>query len=148
MRDAQRRYEELQKDKEDANGVVPDPNHHNVINLSSDDEYGDDDLFANGEPALDHDDDVIPSRFFSSHPPAEESPDEDEPSLPAARGSSSQRRPPSKRPRRKKDGESRPRPRNSKSRSKPDGPSTGQSSYSRKGTAAKKPAGRIGMMPV
>lgn len=150
VRDAQRRYEELQKDKDDADGVVPDPNHHNVINLSSDDEYGDDDLFVNGDAAFDRGDNVVPSRFFSSHPPADESPDEFEPSVPAAKGSTFRKRQPNKRPRRRRDGESRPRSRNSKPkpRSRSDGRTTGQPSSSAKGPAAKNSAAMIGMMPL
>ncbi|KAJ5225833.1 Bloom syndrome protein [Penicillium chermesinum] len=68
---AKRRYEEL-KDDAESNGVVPDPNHHNVINLSSSDEYSDDDLFVDTEPNFDLDHpmeelpDNITSRYFPS----------------------------------------------------------------------------------
>lgn len=144
VRDAQRRYEELQKEKEDADGVVPDPNHHNVINLSSDDEYGDD-PFKDGA-SLDSDDNIIPSRYFTSQPPAVyESPDEYQPSPPAADNSTGRKRQSSKRPRRRDTAESRPRAKSSKPRTKP---TSRAASRSHKSSKAKPSTARIGMMPV
>lgn len=144
VRDAQRRYEELQKEKDDADGVIPDPNHHNVINLSSDDEYGDD-PFKDGA-SLDSDDNIIPSRYFTSQAsPAYEPPDQYQPSRPRANSSTSRKRQFSKRPRRQNATESRPRARSSKPKTRPEGRSA---SRPRKNSKAKPPTARIGMMPV
>ncbi|KAJ5826088.1 hypothetical protein N7474_003226 [Penicillium riverlandense] len=70
VENAKRRYHEL-KQEEETNGIVPDPNHHNVINLSSSDEYSDDDLFGDDPSAFDLDTPVnnnttgdITSRYF------------------------------------------------------------------------------------
>lgn len=147
VRDAQRRYEELRKDKYDASGVVPDPNRHNVINLSSSDEYSDGDIFMDAAADLDQDCDVVPSRYFTSQPPTYESPDEYQPG-PSPKGrSTSRKRQPSKRPRRKSTGESRPKGKGSKGKAK-SGEGAGNNSSSRKGSKPKQPTARIQMMPI
>lgn len=146
VRDAQKRYDELKKDKEDASGIVPDPNRHNVINLSSSDEYSDDDLFANGEPNFDLDD-VVPSRYFTSQTAqAYERPGDHQPG-PSVKGGSTRKRQPSKRPQRKSTGESRPRARSSKTKAKSGERNANRSSSVRKGSKPKQPTSRIEMMP-
>ena len=147
VRDTQKRYDELKKDEEDANGIVPDPNHHNVINLSSSDEYSDDDLFVNGEPSFDLNEDVVPSRFFTSQQTQSyDAPDEYQPG-PSVKGSSTRKRQPSKRPRRKSAGESRPRARSSKPKAKSGERPASRSSFTRKDSKAKRTTSRIEMMP-
>jgi bloom syndrome protein len=145
-RDAQRRYEELKKDK-DANGVVPDPNHSNVVTLSSDDEYSDENLFVNEEPDFDLDEDVVHSRYFASQPdPAYEPPGEYEPG-PSAKGGSTRKRQSSKRSRRKSTGDSRPKARSSKAKTKSGESTAGRPPFPRKDSKAKQSSARIGMMP-
>ncbi|PLB55643.1 ATP-dependent DNA helicase [Aspergillus steynii IBT 23096] len=149
VRDTQRRYTELRKERDDADGVVPDPNHHNVINLSSDsEEYNDGDLLDQASN-LDINENVS-SRFFITQPvPSNDSDDEqDRPST--SNGFRGRKRQASKRPRRKTPTTSRSGPRTSRTRKKA---STGRSEsrpYSRKGPSkAKEPtASRIGMMPI
>lgn len=60
IRGAQQHYEDL---KGEHNGVVHDPNHDTVIPISSDDEFSDDDLFADGVSNLDLDN-TITSQYF------------------------------------------------------------------------------------
>lgn len=147
VRDAQRRYEELKNDKEDANGVVPDPNHSNVINLSSGDEYSDDNPFENAEPDFDLDEDVVHSRYFASQPdPPYESRDEYEPG-PSAKGDSTRKRQSSKRSRRKSTGDSRPKARSSKAKTKSGKSTADRPPFPRKDSKAKQSSARIGMMP-
>ncbi|KAF3388989.1 ATP-dependent DNA helicase hus2/rqh1 [Penicillium rolfsii] len=106
---ARRRYQEL-KDEAESNGVVPDPNHHNVINLSSSDEYSDDDLFVNQNSTLDLDypmeapTDNITSRYFPPPPSPGFDPGDDFESRPAASSSNGGKRPYTKRTRRKNGG--------------------------------------------
>lgn len=72
VRDAQRRYEELKQERDDNDGVVPDPNHHCVITLCTDDEFSDpDDIFADQMASLGGDEDVIASRYFPPQPTAD-----------------------------------------------------------------------------
>ncbi|RMJ25156.1 helicase [Aspergillus sp. HF37] len=148
VRDAQRRYEELKKDKEDASGVVPDPNHSNVINLSSSgDEYSDDNLFVNEEPDFDLHENVVHSRYFASQPdPPYESPDEYE-TGPSAKGGSTRKRQSSKRSRRKSTGDSRPKARSSKTKTKSGESTADRPPFPRKDSKAKQSSARIGMMP-
>jgi bloom syndrome protein len=94
----------------DTNGVVPDPNHHNVINLSSSDEYSDDDdLFVDQASNFDyqlednpaHED--ITSRYFPPPLSPGFDPGDELESGPAASGSKGRsKRPYTKRPRAKK----------------------------------------------
>ncbi|KAL2011994.1 hypothetical protein VTN00DRAFT_4712 [Thermoascus crustaceus] len=61
VRNAKRHYEDL---KMEASGVVHDPNHDNVINISSSsDEYSDDDLFVDEGSNLDFDS-LVTSHYF------------------------------------------------------------------------------------
>ncbi|GFF39278.1 ATP-dependent DNA helicase hus2/rqh1 [Aspergillus lentulus] len=79
VRDAQRRYEELKQERDNNDDVVPDPNHHNVYNLTEDeDEFSDgDDLFVDQLVSIEKEDKVVSSRYFPSQPGAEsESSDE------------------------------------------------------------------------
>lgn len=73
MRDAQRRYEELKQERDNNDDVVPDPNHHNVYNLTDDeDEFSDgDDLFVDQLVSIEKEDQVVSSRYFPSQLGAE-----------------------------------------------------------------------------
>lgn len=153
---AKRRYQELTQDAE-TSGVVPDPNHHNVINLSSSDEYSDDDLFV--DPAstfdLDHPMDNgtnatqdITSRYFPPPSPGFDPADDFE-SGPAASSSEGRKRPYTKRPRRKNGGSTGSwKARGSRAKSKTSDRATSKSSAPRKTAKAKAPTSAIGMMPV
>lgn len=64
VRGAQRHYEDLKSEQnEEADGVVHDPNHDTVIALTSDDEFSDDGLFADGVSNLDLDSNIA-SQYF------------------------------------------------------------------------------------
>lgn len=150
MGNARRRYDELKREGEDASGVVPDPNHHNVINISSDEEYDDHDVFKDAVEDLDMDDDVVPSRFFTTQPAAGDDDSNDyRPSPPARSGSKPPRRQTSKKPRRRSGTESRPRAKTPKPKGKYGGRSASQSS-SRKGTKSKpsQSTSRMELMPI
>lgn len=154
---AKRRYQELTQDAE-TSGVVPDPNHHNVINLSSSDEYSDDDLFV--DPAstfdLDHPMDNgtnttqdITSRYFPPPPSPGFDPADDFESGPAASSSKGRKRSYTKRPRRKNGGSTGSwKARGSRAKSKTSDRATSKSSAPRKTAKAKAPTSTIGMMPV
>ncbi|KAK9586105.1 ATP-dependent DNA helicase sgs1 [Aspergillus fumigatus] len=73
VRDAQRRYEELKQERDNNDDVVPDPNHHNVYNLTDDeDEFSDgDDLFVDQLVSIEKEDQVVSSRYFPSQLGAE-----------------------------------------------------------------------------
>jgi bloom syndrome protein len=145
----------------ETNGVVADPNHHNVINLSSSDEYSDDDLFmdegsfnldnpiqdppSNTPPSNTAED--ITSRYFP--PPASPGYDsgDDFESGPAASGSKGRKRQPGKRaPRRKYGSTGSFKGKGSRSKPKSDRPA-GQSAP-RKNAKTKTPKSTIGMMPI
>ncbi|KAJ6128966.1 hypothetical protein N7471_010183 [Penicillium samsonianum] len=157
---AKRRYLEMTQEAE-TSGVIPDPNHHNVINLSSSDEYSDDDLFMDEASAFNLDNPVstapsnaaenITSRYFPpAASPGYDSGDDWE-SGTAPSGSKSRKRQPAsgKRPSRRKYGSTgswkgkgaRPK---AKSSDRP----TSQSSAPRKNARAKTPKSTIGMMPI
>ena len=153
---AKRRYQEMTKEAE-TSGVVPDPNHHNVINLSSSDEYSDDDLFM-GEDAFNLDNPVqdlpsntaesITSRYFP--PPASPGYDsgDDFESGPVASDSKGRKRQPAKRaPRRKYGSTGSWKGKGSRSKAKSDRP-TSQSAAPRKNARTKTPKPTIGMMPI
>lgn len=156
---AKRRYLEMTQEAE-TSGVVPDPNHHNVINLSSSDEYSDDDLFMD-EASFNLDNPVlaapsnavenITSRYFPpAASPGYDSGDDWE-SGAAPPGSKGRKRQPAsgKRPSRRKYGSAgswkgkvaRPKV---KSGDRP----TSQSSAPRKNSRPKAPKSTIGMMPI
>lgn len=153
---ARRRYHEL-KDEAESNGIVPDPNHHNVINLSSSDEYSDDDLFVDQTSTLDLDyqmenpPDNITSRYFPPPPePGLHSGDDFEPG-PAASSSKGGKRPYTKRPRRKNSGSTGGpwKGKGARSRAKSGGDrAPSRSSAAPRKTAAKASKSTIGMMPI
>ncbi|OQE47421.1 hypothetical protein PENCOP_c001G08890 [Penicillium coprophilum] len=157
---AKRRYLEMTQEAE-TSGVVPDPNHHNVINLSSSDEYSDDDLFMDEVPAFNLDNPVstapnnatenITSRYFP--PPASPGYDsgDDWESGPAPSGSKSRKRQPAsgKRPARRKHGSTGSwKGKGARTKAKSADRSTSQSSAPRKNPRAKTPKSTIGMMPI
>lgn len=150
---ARRRYQELTQDAE-MNGVVPDPNHHNVINLSSSDEYSDDDLFVDQASTFDLDHpmeeptDNITSRYF---PPAASpgyDPADDFGSGPAASGSKSRKRPYAKRPMKNTGSQGNWKGKGSKSKARTSGGPSQASSAPRKTAKSRAPKSTIGMMPV
>ncbi|KAJ5595045.1 Bloom syndrome protein [Penicillium hispanicum] len=156
---ARRRYQELTQDAE-TNGVVPDPNHHNVINLSSSDEYSDDDLFVDQVSNFDLDHPMetpsedlptgdITSRYFPPPPSPGYDPADDFESVPAASSSKARKRPYTKRPRRK-NGSTGGTWQAKGSRAKPTSGSRASSKPSapRKTPKAKPPKSTIGMMPI
>lgn len=157
VENAKRRYHEL-KQEEETNGVVPDPNHHNVINLSSSDEYSDDDLFGDDPSAFDLDKPVgsnttgdITSRYFAPPPsPGYYSGDDVNPGSTASGGTRSRKRQPSKRPARRKNGSSGGwKAKAPKSRAKTGDRASRGTSAPRKTTAkAKTPKSTIAMMPI
>ncbi|KAL4895097.1 hypothetical protein BDV59DRAFT_159798 [Aspergillus ambiguus] len=144
VRDTQRRFEELMKDRHDADGVVPDPNHKNVINITSDDEeYDDGDVFDQAS-ILDVDENPISSRYFSTQPiPSDDSGDEP----PARARSYKQRKRSGTRRPRKNAASARPRAKSARPRKKQSDRPDSRSSV-RKGSKATTSASLIGMMPV
>ncbi|KAE8354668.1 hypothetical protein BDV28DRAFT_130454 [Aspergillus coremiiformis] len=143
LRDTQRRYAELKKDRDDADGIVPDPNHHNVINLTSDSEEYDDGHILDDASTLDLDHNVISSRFFTTEPiPEDDSSD-------GAGGPSSskpRKRQAPKRTRRKSAGDVKSRSKTSRPKKKAS--NRAESRPPRKLSKAKEPMSRIGMMPI
>lgn len=152
---ARRRYQELTQDAE-THGIVPDPNHHNVINLSSSDEYSDDDLFVDQTSNFDLEYPVedltqnVTSRYFPPPPSPGFDPGDFE-SAPAASNSKS-KRPYTKRAPRRKNGGSigsfKGKGAKSKARSGGERAPSRSASVSRKTTKAKAPKSTIGMMPI
>ncbi|KAJ5189310.1 DNA helicase ATP-dependent RecQ type [Penicillium cf. griseofulvum] len=159
VENAKRRYLEMTQEAE-TSGVVPDPNHHNVINLSSSDEYSDDDLFMDEVSAFNLDNPIstapsnaaenITSRYF----PAPASPGydsgDDWESGTAPSGSKSRKRQPAsgKRPARRKHGSTGSwKGKGARSKAKTGDRSTSQSAP-RKNARAKPPKSTIGMMPI
>lgn len=152
---ARRRHQEL-KDDAERNGVVPDPNHHNVINLSSSDEYSDDDLFVDQNPTFDLDvpmenpPDNITSRYFDPAPSPGFDPGDDFERGHAASSSKGGKRPYTKRPRRKNGGPTgnwKAKGAQSRAKSGGDRAPSRSSAASRK-TATKASKSTIGMMPI
>lgn len=155
VKDTERRLVELKHEGEDANGVVPDPNHTNVINLDddddknnnidSDDEFGGDDIFTGQtSPLFDIDNgETISSRYFTKQPAVSD----DHPGT----GRKTRKPATSKRPRRNpsssgsKGKASKPRARKTTG-STSNGPS--RSSAPRKAPKAKSSSASIPMMPV
>ncbi|KNG83175.1 recQ family helicase MusN [Aspergillus nomiae NRRL 13137] len=143
VRDTQRRYAELKKDRDDADGVVPDPNHHNVINLTSDSEEYDDGDILDDASNFDIDNNVISSRYFTTEP----IPEDDSSDGPGGASSSKPRkRQATKRTRRKSGGEFKARSKTPRPRKKT--ANRTDSRPTRKGSKAKEPMSRIGMMPI
>ena len=153
VENARRRYQELTKDAE-TNGVVPDPNHHNVINLSSSDEYSDVDLFVDQvpdfalQPSIDIPTVDFTSRYFPPPSPGAESADKFES---GAKPSSSKgrKRAYTKRPRRKKGGSNGTwQAGASRAKSGSGNYGSSKSSAPRKTGKAKTASSTIGMMPI
>ncbi|KAJ5776471.1 uncharacterized protein N7511_001482 [Penicillium nucicola] len=153
---AKRRYDEMTQEAE-TDGVVPDPNHHNVINLSSSDEYSDDDLFIddmNGfaldnpvQPAPINVTDNITSCYFPPPSPGFDSGNDYDDGQSAA-GSKGRKRAPGKRaPRRKYGSTGSFKGKGSRSKAK-SGDRPPSQSGSRKNARSKTPKPTIGMMPI
>jgi bloom syndrome protein len=152
---AKRRYDEMTQEAE-TDGVVPDPNHHNVINLSSSDEYSDDDLFMDDECfALDNPVQAAPpsatenvtSRYFPPPSPGFDS-DDGYNAGASASGSKGRKRAPGKRaPRRKYGSTGSFKGKGSRSKAK-SGDRPPSQSGPRKNSRAKTPKSTIGMMPI
>ncbi|KAJ5525472.1 Bloom syndrome protein [Penicillium frequentans] len=153
---AKRRYQELTQDAE-SNGVVPDPNHHNVINLSSSDEYSDgDDLFADQASTCDADqlreDEDLTSRYFPPPPSPGLDPGEDFGGG-ADSGSKGRKRPYTRKPRRKNGGSTSGwKTKGARSKTTTGGssraPSRSSAAPRKTSTKAKTPKSTIGMMPI
>ncbi|PWY70964.1 recQ family helicase MusN [Aspergillus heteromorphus CBS 117.55] len=144
IRDTQRRYVELKKEQDDADGVVPDPNHHNVINLTTEDEYSDGGIFTD-HPSTFNLDETVSSRYFSTQA-ADDDSDDDEPSK-TSKGKSRKRQS-TKRPRRQNNTAPKSRAKTPGARRKSGDRAEGRSSFARKNTKTKQPSSRIGMMPI
>ncbi|KAL4869058.1 hypothetical protein BDV12DRAFT_88620 [Aspergillus spectabilis] len=152
LRDTQRRYSELKKERDDVDGVVPDPNHHNVVNISSSDDYSDFDDFMDQASTLLPDNPVVTSQYFPRPQQLfeDDSGGEYRPSPKA--GSSKFQKKTSKRPRRKS---ADPKPKAKGSRSKPKTNTTNNRSQGRsyarkehKGKQKQQPNSQIAMMPL
>ncbi|KAJ5506632.1 hypothetical protein N7453_005589 [Penicillium expansum] len=157
---AKRRYLEMTQEAE-TSGIVPDPNHHNVINLSSSDEYSDDDLFMDEASTFNLDNPIstapsnaaedITSRYFPpAASPGYDSGDDWE-SGTAPSGSKGRKRQPSsgKRPSRRKYGSTGSwKGKGTRTKAKTGDRPTSQSSAPRKNARAKTPKSTIGMMPL
>jgi bloom syndrome protein len=147
----------------ETSGVIPDPNHHNVINLSSSDEYSDDDLFMDEVSAFDLDRPVsaapsnpaenITSRYFPpARSPGFDSGDDWE-SGPAPSSSKGRKRQPSsgkRAPRRKYGSTGSWKGKGARSKPKSGDRPASQSTAARKNARPKaaKPTSTIGMMPI
>ncbi|KAJ5125766.1 Bloom syndrome protein [Penicillium atrosanguineum] len=157
---AKRRYAELTQDAQDAdaNGIVPDPNHHNVINLSSSDEYSDDDdLFVDQASTFDYPmednppNEDITSRYFPPPLSPGFGPGDDMESGATASGSKGRsKRPYTKRPRGKKGASSGGtwKAKGSRAKSKAGDRAPNRSAAPKKTVKAKTPGSTIGMMPI
>ncbi|KAL4909192.1 hypothetical protein BDW74DRAFT_174399 [Aspergillus multicolor] len=152
IRDTQQRLADLKQEGAEADGIVPDPNHHNVVNVSSDDEFSDAaDIFVDHDSTLPPDDRVVTSQYFSrsQQPFDDDSADEYRPSPKAGNSRSQKRKTASKRPPRRKSGDAKPR---AKAARKPraNGSRSQGRSYARKETKGKSkpPTSQIAMMPI
>ncbi|KAL2856026.1 hypothetical protein BJY01DRAFT_203682 [Aspergillus pseudoustus] len=160
LRDTQRRYSELKKDREDVDGIVPDPNHTNVINLSSDDEFNDKDIndsdfddIIEHAGALQHDRSVVTSQYFPrNHQTLGGSDDEYRPSPKASSKPSSSKAPKRKNTKRSRRQSTEPKPKvkGSRSKSKTSGGRSQSRSFSRKESSGrqKQSTSQIAMMPI
>jgi len=152
-KNTRRRLAELKQDGEDADGVVADPNHTNVINLDSDNEFGGDDIFEDQTSSLfDLDESkTVSSRFFSEQPPlAPDSSDEYHDAVSEQSGPKPRKRQSGKRSRRKTSSGSGFKAKGSRSKTPKSGDGTSnRPSSSRKPTKAKSSnsAPRIPIMP-
>ncbi|KAL4936111.1 hypothetical protein BDV06DRAFT_228205 [Aspergillus oleicola] len=150
LRDTQRRYDELKKERDDVDGIVPDPNHHNVVNISSDEFSDFDDDFVDQASTLQPETSVVTSQYFSrsQQPFDDDSADEYRPTQTAGSSKYQKRKTNSKRPRRKsgdaKPGAKGPRkPKSNNSRSQ------GRSNTRKEPKGkSKQPTSQIAMMPL
>jgi bloom syndrome protein len=153
---AKRRYDEMTQEAE-TDGIVPDPNHHNVINLSSSDEYSDDDLFMDDvtgfaldnpvQPAATNASENITSRYFPQPSPGYDSGDDYNAGTSASGPKGRKRQPGKRAPRRKYGSTSSSKGKGSRSKAKSGDRPTSQSGP-RKNARAKTPKSTIGMMPI
>ena len=152
-KNTRRRLAELKKDGEDADGVVADPNHTNVINLDSDNEFGGDDIFEDQTSGLfDLDEsNTVSSRFFPEQPPlSHDSSDEFHDAVSEQNGPKPRKRQSGKRSRRKTPSSSGFKAKNSKSKTPKSGYGmSNRPSSSRKPTKVKSSnsTSRIPIMP-
>ncbi|KAL5343625.1 hypothetical protein BJX70DRAFT_116430 [Aspergillus crustosus] len=152
VRDTQRRYEEMKQERDDVDGVVPDPNHHNVVNISSSDEFSDFEDFMDQASGLQPDESIVTSGYFPRDQQFfEEDSDEYRPS-PTAGSSKFPKKKNSKRPRRKS---ADPKPKAKGSRSKPKSNNPNNRSQGRsymrkdpKGTQKQQSTSQIALMPL
>ncbi|KAL4932624.1 RecQ family helicase MusN [Aspergillus undulatus] len=152
LRDTQRRYAELKRDREDVDGVVPDPNHHNVVNISSDEFSEFDDDFVDHASTLQPENSVVTSQYFSRTPQPfdDDSGDDYRPSPKAGSSKFQKRKTTSKRPRRKS-GDAKPKtkgprkPKSNNTNSRSQGRSTSRKEPKGK---PRQPASQIAMMPL
>ncbi|RDW78542.1 RecQ family helicase MusN [Aspergillus mulundensis] len=152
IRDTQQRLADLKQEGADADGVVPDPNHHNVVNVSSDDEFSDAaDVFMDHDSALQPDDRVVTSQYFSrsQQPFDDDSGDEYRPSPKAGNSRAQKRKATNKRPPRRKSGDAKPRAKATR-KPKTNGSRSQGRSYARNETKGKQkpPTSQIAMMPI
>ncbi|KAL3471879.1 hypothetical protein BJX99DRAFT_14446 [Aspergillus californicus] len=148
IRDTRTRYAELKKEQDDVDGVVPDPNHHNVVNISSEDEFSDVDDIMTQATALQPDDEVVTSQYFSRSQNTMLGSDEDYRPSPKASSSKSRGQKTSKKPRRKS-ADPKPKTKTARSKSKTQGRSQSRS-FPRKEFKGKpkQPTSQIAMMPI
>lgn len=147
VRDTQRRYAELKKEQDDADGVVPDPNHHNVINLTStEDEFSDGGIFTD-HPSTFNVDETLSSRYFSTQHTADLDSDEEDEGPGKSSRPRARKRQTTKRPRRQ-NAAPRSRAKSTGARRKSGDRADNRSSAPRKATKAKPSTSRIGMMPI
>lgn len=157
---AKRRYQEMTQEAE-TSGVIPDPNHHNVINLSSSDEYSDEDLFMDEASVFNLDNPVstapineaenITSRYFPQPASPGYDTGDDWDTGPAPSSSKGRKRQPTsgKRPPRRKYGSTGSwKGKGGRSKAKSSDRPTSQSSAPRKVAKSKTPKSTIGMMPI
>ncbi|OJJ50167.1 hypothetical protein ASPZODRAFT_58591 [Penicilliopsis zonata CBS 506.65] len=157
IRDSKKRYLEMQGEKDDhTSGIVPDPNHHNVFNVSSDEEEfaeGDDLFVDDNASTVDESSNDFRSRYFdteSIEPSGHGSYGDETQSGSRRRKSGGSKRPTTKRVRRKEPGSSSQRTKPYKPRTKVGGRSNAAGSSSRKPTSSASKASKSGiqMMPV
>ncbi|KAL4955948.1 hypothetical protein BDW69DRAFT_182026 [Aspergillus filifer] len=150
LRDTQRRYDELKKERDDVDGVVPDPNHHNVVNISSDEFSDFDDDFVDQASTLQPDTSVVTSQYFprSQQPSDEDSVDDYRPTQTAGSSRYQKRKATSKRPRRK-NGNAKPRAKGQRKPGSNSSRSQGRSTTRKEPKAkSKQPTSQIAMMPL
>ncbi|KAI9376592.1 hypothetical protein BJX61DRAFT_538674 [Aspergillus egyptiacus] len=157
VRDTQRRYTELKKDQEDVDGVVPDPNHHNVVNISSGDEFSDFDDFVDQESVLQPKDDVVTSQYFpKTQQTIVDSDDDYRPSPKAGSSKASSSKPRSQKTSkqtRRKSADPKPKAKGSRSKPKTSSKTCSRSqgrAFPRKESKGKQkqPTSQIAMMPI